>query len=66
LVALGADPRHPGEDPGAWLDRVLRPPLFRTARHPGTLTYIFGLTTETRRYANARAIRPYPRGCNNG
>jgi hypothetical protein len=43
LVALGVPPRHPGEDPGAWLDRVLRHPLFRTARHPGTLTYVFGL-----------------------
>jgi hypothetical protein len=39
LVAAGADPRRPGEEPRDWLARVL--PGFRQVRHPGNHVYVW-------------------------
>jgi len=41
LVAAGADPRRPGEEPRAWLARVL--PTFRRLKHPGNHAYVWRL-----------------------
>jgi hypothetical protein len=60
LLAAGADPRRSSEEPAQWLERILRPPLFRRMRHPGNFTYVFGLDRETRAQAMARSM-PYPR-----
>lgn len=60
LIDHGADPRRPGENPRAWLERVLRPPLFERVRHPGNFAYVFGLDAETTSRARAQA-HPYPR-----
>lgn len=63
LLAAGADPRAFGEDPSAWLDRVLASPTFRRLRHPGNLVYVFGLDDSARtsiRTANP-IVQPYPR-----
>lgn len=53
LVAAGADPRRPGEEPRAWLARVL--PSFRRVRHPGNHAYVWRLDGER------LASLPYPR-----
>lgn len=42
LVEAGADPRWSGEEPGAWLARVL--PGFRTVKHPGNHVYVWRWT----------------------
>jgi len=53
LVAAGADPRRPGEEPGVWLARVL--PTFRAVKHPGNHAYVW-------RWKGAKlAGLPYPR-----
>ncbi len=59
LVAAGAEPRRFGEDPRAWLDRVLVEPTFRVLRHPGNLTYVFGLDRQAKQIAAGRA-QPLP------
>lgn len=59
LIEAGAEPRRFGEDPAAWLKRVLREPTFTRIKHPGNFTYVFGLDRETRRAAAAKA-QPYP------
>lgn len=59
IVAAGAEPRRFGEDPRAWLDRVLVEPTFRVLRHPGNLTYVFGLDRAARVMAQAKA-QPLP------
>lgn len=42
LVHRGAEPRSWGEEPAAWLARVL--PTFPRLRHPGNHVYVWGLT----------------------
>jgi len=41
LVAAGADPRRAGEEPRAWLARVL--PTFTRLKHPGNHAYVWRL-----------------------
>lgn len=43
LLAAGAPPRAFGEDPRAYVRRVLREGPFRPQRHPGNLVYLFAL-----------------------
>lgn len=45
LVAMGAAPRAPGEDPTSWVARSLNQPPFRRIRHPGNHAYVFGLSS---------------------
>ena len=52
LVQAGADSRRAGEEPGAWLDRVL--PAFRSVRHPGNHIYVWHWIARIQG-------RPYPR-----
>jgi len=60
LLAAGAGERRFGEDPAAWVDRVMAEPAFRRVRHPGNFTYVFGLDKAARVAAMANA-QPYPR-----
>lgn len=46
LLDLGAPARNRGEEWPAWLHRVLRPPRFRRAYHPGNYAYLFGLDAQ--------------------
>ena len=41
LVSAGADPRRAGEEPRAWLARVL--PTFTRLKHPGNHAYVWRL-----------------------
>lgn len=59
IVAAGAEPRRVGEDPRAWLARVLVEPTFRRLNHPGNLSYVFGLDREAKQTAALRA-QPFP------
>lgn len=62
LLAAGAEPRRPHEEPAGWLRRVLREPTFRRIRHPGNFAYVFGLDRTTRTWIEAADIAlPYPR-----
>lgn len=63
LVALGARPRQPGEDPSAWLDEVLAIGVLTGVKHPGTLGYAFGLDRDACRRIEAHVggRKPYPR-----
>jgi len=45
VVAAGAPPRAFGEEPGAWLSRVL--PMFRRLKHPGNHVYTWNLRGKT-------------------
>lgn len=54
LLAAGAAARLPGEAPAAWAARVASE--MRTIRHPGNLTYAFGLDGEA--WARIRALHP--------
>jgi hypothetical protein len=65
LIGWGADARRSGEEPRDWLDRVLRPPLFRRLRHPGNFAYVFALDRTTRLGCAARQ-QPYPRAMAHG
>lgn len=59
LERAGLDPRRPHEDGRAWLERVL--PTLRAVRHPGNLTFAFGLTRSVRRQIEERnTILPKP------
>ena len=63
LVTAGADPRRYGEEPAAWLERVLRAPTFRRLRHPGNFVFVFGLDRQAKAgvlVANG-GNRPYPK-----
>jgi hypothetical protein len=60
LLAAGAEERRHGEEPAAWLERVLREPLFQRLRHPGNFVYVFGLDRAARDRALSNAL-PYPR-----
>lgn len=53
LVAAGADPRRPDEEPREWVARVL--PGFARVRHPGNHAYVWRLDGER------LASLPYPR-----
>lgn len=63
LVALGARPRQPGEDPSAWLDEALAIGVLTGVKHPGTLGYAFGLDRDACRRIEAHVggRKPYPR-----
>lgn len=63
LVERGADPRRLGEEPKAWLERVLREPTFRRVRHPGNFAYVFGMDAATRDSIKAAigSSLPYPK-----
>jgi hypothetical protein len=62
VLAAGAPPRAPGEDPAAWVARILAWPALRRVPHPGNLVYAFALTDDARRALDARhgAPAPYP------
>lgn len=60
LVERGADPRCAGEEPKAWLERVLQQPTFHRLRHPGNLAYVFGLDREARHSIKAALGDPLP------
>lgn len=57
LIAAGADPRRTGEEPSAWLDRVLNAPPFVRVKHPGNHVYEFVMSGEP----SDVPILPYPR-----
>lgn len=60
LVDAGAPARADHEDPRAWLDRVLAG--FERVRHPGNLTYVFGLTRDAQRRIRAKHTpKTYPK-----
>jgi hypothetical protein len=59
LVALGARPRRPGENPAAWLAEALPAARARKIRHPGNHRYAFRLGTTRRARANV-TITPRP------
>ena len=63
LVQRGAPARAFGESPNDWLDRVMASPGFTHQRHPGNLTYVFGLDAlgRSRIAAQHGAGLPYPR-----
>ena len=56
LVSRGADPRRWGEDPAAWLARVL--PRFHAVRHPGQHIYRWAWAP-----VPTLPTLPYPRRC---
>lgn len=58
LVGAGAAPRLPGEEPAAWLARVL--PSFQKVQHPGNHAYTWALSARGRIGAEPSAL-PYPR-----
>lgn len=61
VTEAGASPRRPGEEPSAWLQRVL--PAFQRLRHPGNLAYVFALTRSGRRLLRQRyPYSGYPKG----
>lgn len=63
LLALGAPLRRLGEDPADWVARVKQSPGFHQVRHPGNLTYVFGLTAGMHRRLRKihRGGLPYPK-----
>ena len=60
LVERGARPPRDGEDLRLWLRQALAG--YFQFRHPGNLTYLFGLDRETTRRLKARGQQPYPKG----
>lgn len=58
LTASGAPPRLPGEEPAAWLARVL--PLFSRVAHPGNHAYTWTIGARGRIGAPP-SVLPYPR-----
>ena len=61
LVDAGADPRRPGEEPAAWLERLQAQGFFQRHRHPGNWAYVFGLTRLTRKRMLQLSSVPYPK-----
>lgn len=62
LEVAGAPPRRVGEDPAAWVDRVVASGAFRPLRHPGNHVYLFDPSGCANRLPpGCRAPRPYPK-----
>lgn len=64
LEALGAPARRPGEDGGAWVNRILACGLFRAVRHPGNHVYAWALASGAQRHrleARFAPALPYPK-----
>jgi len=52
LAAFGAPERAFGEEPRAWVDRVLASDAFTRVRHPGNHIYLLGLDRKVRRHVD--------------
>lgn len=61
VLTLGAEPRRSGEEPAAWLDRVLAQPPFERLTHPGCNAFVFGMDKTTTAAIRTRTgSLPYP------
>lgn len=63
LVAFGATPMRPGQDPSAWLKQALVDARVRTLAHSGNLRYGFSLGNRAERRSLTWALEslPYPK-----